>query len=176
MKHTGILLVDEALRPVAPGEKGELCLSGAQLTPGYWNNPEKNREAFFLHDRVVHYRTGDLCVADAEGDVLYVGRLDHQVKIQGFRVELSEIEHHAREITGGRHVAAVACPDAAGNTAVHLYLEGYDGEIPAMLERLRTKLPPYMIPSRTTSLEALPLNANGKIDRAALVRRASDAP
>jgi D-alanine--poly(phosphoribitol) ligase subunit 1 len=171
MKHTGILIVDEAHRPVAPGEKGELCLSGAQLTPGYWNNPAKNREAFFEHEGRVHYRTGDLCVADAEGDVMYKGRLDHQVKIQGFRVELSEIEHHAREITGSKHVAAVACPDAAGNTAVHLYLEGYAGEIPPMLDRLRTKLPPYMIPSRTTSLEALPLNANGKIDRPALVRR-----
>jgi acyl-coenzyme A synthetase/AMP-(fatty) acid ligase len=171
MKHTGILLVDDALRPVAPGQLGELCLSGAQLTPGYWNNPEKNREAFFSYEGRVHYRTGDLCVEDDQGDVMYAGRLDHQVKIQGFRVELSEIEHHAREITGSQHVAAVACPDAAGNTAVHLYLEGYGGEIAAMLEQLRTKVPAYMIPSRTTSLDALPLNANGKIDRPALVRR-----
>jgi non-ribosomal peptide synthetase component F len=171
MKHTRILIVDEALRPVAPGEKGELCLAGAQLTPGYWNNPEKNREAFFVHEGERYYRTGDLCVRDADGDVMYKGRLDHQVKIQGYRVELSEIEHHARAVTGCKHAAAVACPDAAGNTAVHLYLERFEGEIPAMLDLLRGKLPPYMIPTRTTSLEALPLNANGKIDRPALARR-----
>jgi amino acid adenylation domain-containing protein len=175
MAGVGVLLVDEARRPVAPGEKGELCLSGAQLTPGYWNNPEKNRESFFEHGGVVHYRTGDLAVEDEDGDVMYAGRLDHQVKIQGFRVELSEIEHHARELTGVKHVAAVTCPDGAGNLTIHLFLEGSGAEIPALLAALKGRLPPYMLPARTASLEALPLNVNGKIDRPALARRARES-
>ena len=172
MAGVGVLVVDEQRRPVAPGEKGELCLRGAQLTPGYWNNPEKNREAFFEHGGEVHYRTGDLCHEDPGGDLMYCGRLDHQVKIQGFRVELSEIEHHARELTGLKHVAAVSCPDAAGNVTIHLFLEGTGAELPALLAGLQTRLPSYMLPARTVSLEALPLNVNGKIDRPALVRRA----
>jgi non-ribosomal peptide synthetase component F len=172
MDGVGILLVDDARRPVAPGEKGELCLRGDQLTPGYWNNPEKNREAFFEHEGEVYYRSGDLCWQDADGDVMYSGRADHQVKIQGFRVELSEIEHHARELTGIKHLAAVTCPDSAGNVTLHLFFEGAAEQIPALLAGLRTKLPAYMIPARTVNLDALPLNVNGKIDRPALVARA----
>jgi amino acid adenylation domain-containing protein len=174
MRAMGVLLVDEELRPVGPGEKGELCLTGPQLTRGYWNNPEKNREAFFSRQDKHYYRTGDVCLQDFEGDVMYCGRTDHQVKIQGFRVELGEIEHHVRDITGLKQVAAVNCPDAAGNTTIHLFVEDSGGDIPEMLARLRTKLPPYMMPVRTVSLAALPLNANGKIDRSALVRRARD--
>lgn len=169
MKHTGVLIVDEDQRPVTRGQKGELCLSGAQLTPGYWNNPGKNREAFFEHGGVVHYRTGDLCFEDEAGDVMYAGRLDHQIKIQGYRVELSEIEHHVREISGAGQVAAVACPDAAGNLIIHLFIAAPGIDVERTLARLAEKVPPYMIPSRTVVLEALPQNANGKIDRPALV-------
>jgi amino acid adenylation domain-containing protein len=172
MRGVSVLLVNDDLRPVAAGDKGELCLRGAQLTPGYWKNPKKNQEAFFEHMGGVYYRTGDLCLEDEDGDLTFCGRIDHQVKIQGFRVELSEIEHHARLLTGVRHLAAVVCPDAAGNPTIHLFLEGAEREIPALLAGLKTKLPPYMIPAHTASLDALPLNANGKIDRPALVKRA----
>jgi D-alanine--poly(phosphoribitol) ligase subunit 1 len=173
MRGTGTLLVDELRRPVAAGEKGELCLRGAQLTRGYWNDPERSREAFFEHGGEVHYRTGDLCLEDQDGDVMFCGRIDHQVKVQGFRVELGEIEHHARELTGLQQVAAVACPDAERNVTIHLFLEGTGEEIPAVLAGLEARLPLYMLPTTTVSLEALPLNANGKIDRPALVRRAA---
>jgi D-alanine--poly(phosphoribitol) ligase subunit 1 len=172
MKHTGVLIVDESLEPVRPGDKGELCLSGRQLTKGYWRNPEKDRAAFFLHDGVPHYRTGDLCVAGDDGNIFYLGRLDHQVKIQGYRVELSEIEHHARELSGVKHLAAVACQDAAKNVVIHLFLEKYDRDLNALVEQLKARLPSYMIPTHTRSIDALPLNANGKIDRPALVRSA----
>jgi amino acid adenylation domain-containing protein len=171
MKDVEILIVDENRRPVAQGEKGELCLAGSQLTPGYWRNPQKNTEAFFEHEGTRFYRTGDVCLRDPDGDVFYCGRLDHQIKVQGFRVELSEIEHHIREITGLRHVAAVACPDAGGNTLIHVFLEAFDGEISDMLNDLKTRVPAYMIPARSVSLPALPLNVNGKIDRPALVRQ-----
>jgi acyl-coenzyme A synthetase/AMP-(fatty) acid ligase len=174
MQGTGVLLIDELLRPVGTGEKGELCLSGRQLTPGYWRNPEKTRDAFFLHDGHTYYRTGDICFSDPDGDLMYCGRLDHQVKIQGYRVELSEIEHHVREITGLNQIAAVTCPDAAGNTTIHLFLENYRGEIPDLIAGLKTRVPPYMIPAKIATLEAMPLNVNGKIDRPALSRRAQN--
>ncbi len=172
MQGMGILIVDEQHRPVATGDKGELCLTGRQLTPGYWNNSVKNREAFFRHDERTYYRTGDLCLQDSAGDVQYCGRIDQQVKVQGFRVELSEIEHHVRELTGLKHVAAVACPDAGGNLTISLFLEGFRDSVPAMLAQLKTRLPSYMIPARVASLDALPLNVNGKIDRPALVLKA----
>lgn len=173
MQGTSVLIVDDAHRPVTPGDKGELCLAGDQLTPGYWRNPEKNREAFFRHDGRTYYRTGDLCTDDGEGDLMYCGRLDHQVKVQGFRVELSEIEHHVRELTGLKHVAAVACADASGSAAIHLFLEDFREDIPSLVSRLKAKLPPYMIPSKIAVLDALPLNSNGKIDRPSLARQAA---
>ncbi len=151
---------------------GELCLAGAQLTRGYLNAPEKTAESFFEHNNEPYYRTGDLCTMDSDGDLLYRGRVDHQIKVQGFRIELSEIEFHVRELTGLRHVAAVAGTDAAGHTTIELFLESFSGETNALLEQLKARLPPYMLPARTASLDALPLNANGKIDRAELTRRA----
>lgn len=117
------------------------------------------------------YRTGDLVFADGDGDILYCGRLDHQVKVQGFRVELAEIEHHARVASGIKQVAAVAVPDAAGNQIIHLFLEGPGDDPAGLVGRLREQLPAYMVPARISSLPALPMNANGKIDRAALARR-----
>ena len=78
-------------------EKGELCVAGDQVTPGYWNNTEKNESSFFVYDGLRYYHTGDLCYWETTGDIMYSGRIDQQAKIQGFRVELGEIEHHARE-------------------------------------------------------------------------------
>lgn len=175
MLDMGVLIVDpssvpHAPRPMPVGEKGELCLTGPQLTLGYWKNPEKNREAFFEFEGKRYYRTGDLCSIDADGDGIFAGRVDHQVKVQGFRVELGEIDHHVREITGLAQAAAVAVPDAIGNTTIHLYLEAPAGERPDPIPQLKTRLASYMIPTKTTYLDKMPLNANGKIDRPALVR------
>jgi D-alanine--poly(phosphoribitol) ligase subunit 1 len=173
MSDVAVLVVDEDARAMPIGEKGELCLAGPQLTSGYWRNPERNRVAFFTHDERSYYRTGDLCYEDADGDIQYCGRVDHQVKVRGYRVELSEIEHHVRELTGLKHVAAVAIPDVIGNTAIHLFVEAA-ADHPDLIVRLRTRLPDYMIPTRTTYLTSLPLNPNGKIDRTALTRRAQE--
>lgn len=175
MQEVGTIIVDDQNRPVTIGQKGELCLGGPQLTPGYWQNPARNKDAFFVLEGVRYYRTGDLCVEDEEGDIQYCGRTDQQVKVQGYRVELSEIEHHVRELTGLKHVAAVACADVAGNTLIHLYVERFEGTIANLLIALQMRMPPYMMPWKTTSLEALPLNTNGKIDRPALRQLANSA-
>lgn len=176
MQNMQAIVADEAGNILPKGERGELCLAGAQLTLGYWNNPEKNAQAFFQIGETTYYRTGDIAYEDESGDFFYAGRLDSQIKIQGFRVELSEIEHHVREATGLRHVAAVTYNDSVGNLRIHLYLEGFSGDKDELLVKLRQIMPEYMIPSKITNQEAFPLNVNGKIDRKALQQLAMSTP
>lgn len=175
MQGVEVAVVDERGDPVAAEGRGELVLAGAQLTHGYWRDPERTARAFFTRDGRRFYRTGDLCSRDADGDLRYHGRIDHQVKVQGYRVELAEIEHHARELAGLDHLAAVAVPDGAGNNVIDLFVERLDGDPAALASGLAARLPSYMLPARIVGLDALPLNANGKIDRPALAARAGAA-
>ena len=173
MKHTKAIVVDENMKPVKQGAQGELCLAGGQLTPGYWNNPKQNKEAFFTHaigDTLTYYRTGDSAYVDANGNFVFCGRIDYQVKIQGYRVELHEIEHHARQYGKCRNVAAVAYQNTFGTTSIHLFLEDGREHVGTIVDFLKTRLPYYMIPSGVTSIEHLPLNNNGKTDRKALLQ------
>lgn len=161
-----MIIADDEGRELPAGQQGELCLAGRQLTPGYWKNPEKNREMFFTaEDGTRFYRTGDLCVMDEEGDIMYYGRLDFQAKIQGYRVELGEIEYHAREYLKDKNAVAVAFDNITGNTEIALFVES--AEIPAdrLTEYMRTKMPAYMIPTRILFVPQFPLNINGKTDR-----------
>jgi amino acid adenylation domain-containing protein len=179
MDNMEAIVVDEKLKPVGRGEKGELCLTGFQLTDGYWKNPEKNREAFFalVEDGIErkYYRTGDIAFVDEEGDFMFGGRLDHQVKIQGFRVELSEIEHHARDFARTSNVAAVASDASdSGHVMIHLFIENFPGKVDDVGRYLETKVPRYMIPSEIHNISMFPLNVNGKIDRRALLKLVKD--
>jgi len=169
MMNMGAIVVDETNKLLPAGSKGELCLTGNQLTNGYWKNPQKNKEAFFTIPingaEQTFYRTGDLAFQDSYGDFIFSGRIDNQVKIQGFRVELSEIEHHAREFVKQNQVAAIAHTNKIGNQQIHLFVEDYSGEIDELENHLKLKLPLYMIPSSFSSLKIFPLNVNGKVDR-----------
>lgn len=172
MKGVEAVILDESRKILGLNEKGELCISGDQLTPGYWNNPEKNAESFFEleYKGELHrfYKTGDLCYMDNELDIMYSGRLDFQVKIQGYRIELGEIEHHARECNQKRNAIALPFQNAMGNTEIILFLEGKESDPAQVTEYLRSRLPAYMIPSKFVVEEQFPLNTNGKIDRIAL--------
>ena len=165
MKGTETIIIDENKNILPADEMGELCLAGVQLTPGYWNNPEKNAEAFFIKDGVRFYRTGDLCTMDKDGDILYHGRIDFQVKIQGYRIELGEIEHNARIALNGVGAIAVAIKDAGGNYTLALCIEQQETDTNKLLNYLKSKLPAYMIPSKFCCVPQFPLNSNGKIDR-----------
>lgn len=173
MENMQSIIVDENFNEVSKGEKGELCLSGGQLTPGYWKNPEKNSEAFFTKNlegqEIKFYRTGDLAFIDENDDFMFCGRIDHQVKVQGFRVELSEIEHYTREFLKGENVVAIAAQNVSGTTQIHLFLENYNGDVREIENYLKLKLPKYMVPSTFNNLPLFPLNVNGKIDRKALL-------
>lgn len=153
-------------------EKGELCIAGDQVTPGYWKNDEKNASSFFVRDGVRYYHTGDLCYWHESGNIMYSGRIDQQAKIQGFRVELGEIEHHARQFyQNERRVMAIAFQNAQNLTEIALFVESQEEDTKPLIEYLRSKMPHYMIPTRILFEPSFPLNKSEKIDRNALKQR-----
>ena len=175
---TGALLVDEHDNIVREsGIKGQLALTGPQLSAGYWQRPDKTTEAYTIIDgqngSLIAYRTGDLCSTDGDGDFIYHGRLDSQVKIDGHRVELGEIEHHVRQILGRANLAVVAV-DKGGRTIPVLFLEKPEINLPNLVTELKSRIPGYMAPARCCYVEKLPLNLNGKVDRRKLSRIISD--
>lgn len=169
MSGIEILLVDQERRPLPIGEKGELCVAGEQLTPGYWEDIEKNKRVFLdlIIDGKVRrfYCTGDLCYQDEEGDLMYYGRLDSQVKIQGYRVELSEIEYQVREFLEGINAVAVVFYSENGNAELGITIESSEFDTRELIAFLKSKLPSYMIPSKIVFVPSFPLNANSKVDR-----------
>ncbi|HEU4563480.1 MAG TPA: AMP-binding protein, partial [Gemmatimonadaceae bacterium] len=172
----GALVVDDELRPVRDGEPGELCVCGPQTVPGYWRNPEKTAERFVALDispdrRKRFYRTGDRVTRSPEGRYTYLGRVDHQVKVSGYRVELAEIESVLLRDGGIASAVAIGWPVEDGSAkGIIAFVTGASANAPALIARAREALPPYMVPSEVHVLEEMPLNANGKIDRAALAR------
>lgn len=163
------IIKDDNNNILGTDEKGELCIAGPQLTPGYWQNPEKNSEAFieleYNGTLQRFYKTGDLCYFDEQGDILYSGRLDYQVKIQGYRIELGEIEHHTREFLTGQNAVAIAFENKTTNTEIALFVEGELQSMSGLKAYLLSKMPLYMIPTKILVEQVFPLNINGKIDR-----------
>ncbi len=163
------VIVDEERNILGANQKGELCISGGQLTPGYWNSPDKTTESFFEMEykgaKRRFYKTGDSCYMDEESDIMYSGRLDYQVKIQGYRIELGEIEHHAREFVKGQNAVAVSFENNSGATEIALFIECESTNTKLLVEYLKLKMPYYMIPSKILFNNRFPLNLNGKIDR-----------
>ena len=150
-------------------QEGEICVSGTCLALGYYNNPEKTAQAFVQNplcgaypERM--YRTGDIGKYDSDGNLLYISRKDFQIKHMGHRIELGEIETAAMALDA---VTRACCLYDDVKKRLLLYYTGDEDKklLDAELKRL---LPPYMIPNRVTRLETMPLNKNGKIDRAKL--------
>lgn len=175
MKDTQTIIIDEDKRILQAGEAGELCLSGVQLTSGYWNDDEKNAVSFFCTESngvpTKFYKTGDRCHIDKTGDIFYSGRLDFQIKIQGFRVELAEIEFQSKVFLDKLNVIAIAFENRIGNTEIGLVIEADDFEIGMLTQHLMEKLPAYMIPKQIIFEKSFPLNVNGKTDRKELKKR-----
>ena len=168
------LVVDADLRDVGDGEEGELLVAGPQVTLGYLDDPQRTRAAFVVPPGtgVVHYRTGDRVVR-TDGNLHYLGRVDHQVQIHGHRVELGEIEAAIREASGAAGVAAIAWPlSAAGAEGVVAFVASDEAlNVSEVRATLSARLPSFMVPREIQVLGELPLNANGKIDRSALFGR-----
>lgn len=173
MPGTVFSLIGEKGDCVATGEKGELVISGGQVTDQYWRNPEKTLAAFSGGlGAAPEYRTGDIAFV-ADGNYYYCGRADYQLKVDGYRIEAGEIEHHARGLPGVRNVALVGQAETNGRVKLHLFLEVSDIDQEALRTACKThlagKLPSYMRPHRIHLLDSFPLNQNGKVDRKALI-------
>ena len=173
-------IVDEERKEVATGTSGELCLAGSQVTNGYWNDPDKTKERFVRmpgSDGIIWYRTGDLVKQDSAGCIHYLGRIDHQVKVRGYRIELQEIEAVLRRICETEQVVAIGWPIRNGLAeGIVAFVSGKEGVAEnTALARCRESLPEYMIPRRIYLQREFPLNANGKIDRQALIRQLDTA-
>ena len=162
------LILDENGNELPTGEKGELCIAGDQVTAGYWKNEEKNQSSFFMKDGKRFYHTGDLCYKDEDGDIMYSGRLDHQAKIQGFRVEMGEIEWHAREFLKDKNVVCLAFENSESLTEIAIFVESEQFDNTDLVAYMRGKMPPYMIPTKWIYVPVFPLNGNDKIDKVKL--------
>jgi acyl-coenzyme A synthetase/AMP-(fatty) acid ligase len=167
-----LLLLDERRRPVSPGEIGQIFIAGVGLSPGYWRDDEKTREVFVKDAQGSRiYATGDLGRREENGVFRFVGRVDSQVKHRGYRIELGEIEGALNGISQLREcaVTAVASTGFEGTTICCAYVPDTADVTPVRLRAaLSSSLPSYMLPSRWQAFDALPKNANGKIDRRSL--------
>ena len=168
-KNSGVLLIgDDNAIINTPNVEGELCLCGEQLTPGYWKNDKENAEKFFEKDGVRYYRTGDLCYYAEDVNLMYVSRKDFQVKINGFRVELGEIENRYAAVSGGKYSVVIPYLNEQGNTELAIVIEGKEYDVKEHRAALANALPAYEVPSSWLFIRNIPLNQNGKVDRKAI--------
>lgn len=172
---TTVALLDEDLRPVSDGQPGELCAGGTGLARGYLHRPGLTAERFVPDPNADTpggrlYRTGDLARRRADGALDFLGRLDDQVKIRGFRVEPGEVEAALRGLPGVKDAAVVVQQSSFGRRLVGFVVQaGTDSASPVTVRRsLSRLLPDYAVPSSIVLLDELPLNRNGKVDRARL--------
>lgn len=174
--NTWSLVVDKLGALVPAGMVGELALAGEQLADGYWKLAEKTASVFVEGPVGRMYRTGDLARYNADGELEFLGRIDFQVKLRGFRIEIGEVEHAAASFPGVKGVAAEV-KEIAGAKHLVLYYEGADVDAAKLKAKMAGTLTEYMVPDFFVKMDALPLTPNGKIDRRKLpVPQADDEP
>jgi amino acid adenylation domain-containing protein len=169
-------IADADGEPVPPGEIGELLVRTPTMMQGYWGRPDLNRSAFFEREHVPgftkrFYRTGDLLRARADGQLVFIGRKDRQVKVRGYRVELDEVENVLNGLEEIAEAAAVVVRDPSGNPeilAAVLLRSGRALSGDDLRRRASGHLPPYAVPARIHVRDTFPRTTSGKIDRRAL--------
>jgi amino acid adenylation domain-containing protein/FkbH-like protein len=174
--NTQIHLLDEKLAPVPSGEQGEVFIGGDCLARGYLNQPELTAERFIsdpfrpgTSGRL--YKTGDLASCLPDGNIQFLGRADHQVKMRGYRIELGEIEAVLGQYPGVRECAVAVREDVPGHKRLVAYVVYQPGQTMTFSDLRRfllEKLPDYMVPTACVLLEALPLTPSGKVNRLGL--------
>ncbi|WP_254640279.1 AMP-binding protein, partial [Chitinophaga sp. GbtcB8] len=176
--NAGIYIVDNAGNLCPVGIPGELLVGGSLVSPGYFNRPELNNEKFIPHPfsdepGAMLFRTGDLARWQEDGNLVYLGRKDNQVKLRGFRIEPGEIEQVLEKAENVRQAVVVMQGEESNRyLAAYVVCEGPFNK-PALLTYLMSRLPDYMVPSTLTELDELPLTPNGKIDRRSLAAQDS---
>lgn len=154
--------------------EGELCLGGPQVFSGYINNTEKTRAVLFTDEGGKKwYRTGDIVVRNENNDLVYINRLDNQVKINGFRIELGEIEYVIRDTISNMKVVAFI-GEFMGASVINVVIEDELINVAELKQVLSKKIPSYMIPKNIYLMKEMPLNNSGKIDRVVIKRMFSN--
>lgn len=177
-----VRIIDPVGRTLGENEEGELCLAGPQIAPGYLKDPVRTAERFVRFEDDAHtvwYRTGDLAKRNKDGCLFYLGRIDDQVQVRGFRVELQEIDHAIRQ--GAGTDLAIAIPVSSHDGQIEkivAVVQGVEDDFVTqeVLAACKTRLPDYMVPAEVRFVKSLPLNANGKIDRKALMELTDGHP
>jgi len=174
--NTQLYVLDSRLLPMPTGIPGELFIGGDGVARGYLGRPALTAERF-VPDSLsgqpgAHlYRTGDLTVQQPDGVLNFLGRLDHQVKIRSYRVELGEIEAQLEQHAGVTRSVVTAHADSSGEKSLVAFVQPRNGKAPSTDELrsfLLTRLPEHMVPAIFVTLDSLPLTAHGKVDRNAL--------
>jgi len=176
LPNVTILVLDESLRPVPPGCDGELWVAGPCLAHGYYGKADGTAERFRPNPLAEVpadwiYRTGDRGRLRFDGELEFLGRLDDQLKIRGYRVEPGEVESALSSLPGIRHAVVAGHPDPSGATRLVAYVEPADHDSfdpPAILAELSRRLPPFALPSTIVPMRQWPKTASGKVDRRAL--------
>ncbi len=168
--NTQVYILDRYLQPVPVGVPGELYIAGAGLARGYWQRPELTDERFINWGMGNNqlYKTGDRVRYLPDSNIEYLGRLDSQVKIRGYRIELGEIDALLSQYPEIQESVVIASEKASGDKNLVAYIAPKSINILNLRQYLADKLPNYMIPAHFMTLDALPRNPNGKIDRKAL--------
>ena len=173
--NTQIYLLNSDLQPMPVGAVGELYVSGVGLARGYHKRPDLTAENFvpspFGQAGARMYRTGDLARYRPDGTIEYLGRTDHQIKLRGFRIELGEIESVLRDHEAVKETVVAVREDTPGYKRLVAYVITTDPNtdvVNDLRSYMKAKVPEYMMPSIFVPLDALPLTANGKVDRRAL--------
>lgn len=166
--NTSFYVADLFGNPLPVGIRGELIICGAQVGRGYVNLPDKTAAAFFIHEGVRAYHSGDLAAWMEDGRMRVFGRADNQIKLRGFRIELDEIEKVMGEYPGVKLGAAAVQKNGGAEHLVGYYTARRDIDPSALKAHMQEKLPEYMVPSVLVALDAMPMTASGKVDRMAL--------
>lgn len=176
IRKAEIRILDENLQEVAPGSAGELCIGGASVGRGYRGDPALTRakfvpDTFRTEPAARLYRTGDRARMLPDGSIEFIGRMDDQIKLHGYRIDPNEVARHLSAHPNIRSCVVRKHADPAGNEALVAYIipsENVTLVANQLREHLRALVPDYMIPGAFVRIDALPLNASGKVDRDAL--------
>jgi amino acid adenylation domain-containing protein len=171
LDNTQVYILDDNLKMVPVGSKGEIYIAGEQLSRGYLNRQDLTTERFISNPFEAGkklYKTGDIGYWQEDGNIFYIGRKDNQVKLRGYRIELGEIESVLATCNGVQQVAVVIRTLEDGDSHLVAYYTGKSAETSYFKNYLKEKLPYYMVPDAFIHLQEFPLSPNGKIDRSKL--------
>ncbi len=173
-RNTKVLVIDENNKEVTKiNEIGELCIAGSSLSMGYYNNPDKTKDAYVQNPTNSNYletiyKTGDLVKYNERGELIYVSRKDYQIKHMGYRIELGEIETAIAAID---EIETQSCIYDDNKKQIVMFYTGQELQTKEIIDKLKSKLPNYMVPNVIIKLNEMPHNQNGKIDRKVLKER-----